>query len=156
MSAISRFSLRGKSRDSYMDLIEAFPLASIRSEDRLKVALEVLDQLLPRVGADEGVDMYLEALSDLVAVYEEERHPIPPASDADLLRHLLEAKGATQAELCRATGIAKSTVSEVFGGKRTFSRPMIRKLAHYFQVAPSILAVNSVEGDPSGPDDGSG
>ena len=142
MTMASRFALRGKSRDSYLELVRAFPLASIRSEERLEAAQEVLDGLLARAGTDEGVDMYLDALSDLVAVYEDERHPIPPASDADLLRHLLEAKGATQADLCRATGIAKSTVSEVLNGKRPFSRLIIRKLASYFQVDPSILAAN--------------
>ncbi len=142
MAAAPRFSLHGKNRDSYLELIEAFPLASIRSEERLAAAQEVLDRLLIRAGTDEGVDMYLDALSDLVAVYEDERHPIPPASDADLLRHFLEAKGATQADLCRVTGIAKSTVSEVLNGKRPFSRLMIRKLASYFQIDPSVLAAN--------------
>ena len=40
--------------------------------------------------------MYLDALSDLVAAYEDEHYPIEPASDADMLRHLMEAKGVTQ------------------------------------------------------------
>ena len=78
--------------------------------------------------------MYLDALSDLVAAYEDQHHAIAPASDADMLRHLLEAKVVTQAQLSRETGLAKSTISEVLAGKKAFSRQMIRKLADYFRV----------------------
>jgi len=142
MTTAPRFSLRGKCRDSNLELVEAFPLASIRSEERLAAAQAVLDRLIARAGTDKGVDMCLDALSDLVMVYEDERPPILPSSDADLPRHFLEAKGVTQADLCRATGVAKSTVSEVLNGKRPFSRLMIRKLANYFQVDPNIPAAN--------------
>jgi HTH-type transcriptional regulator/antitoxin HigA len=54
----------------------------------------------------------------------------------------LEARGATQAELHRATGIPKSTISEVLAGKKPFSRQMIRKLAAYFRVDVTVLAEN--------------
>ena len=70
------------------------------------------------------------------------RGSIQPASDAQLLRHFLEVKGVTPAQVSREAGIAKSTVSEVLAGKRPFSRQMIRKLADYFHVHVSGLAVN--------------
>lgn len=59
-----------------------------------------------------------------------------------MLRHLLVAKGANQAELHRATGIPKSTISEVLAGKKPFSRQMIRKLATYFQVEVTVLTAS--------------
>ena len=77
--------------------------------------------------------MYLDALSDLVASYEDQHHPIAPASDADMLRHLMEAKGVTQTQVSREAGIAKSTISEVLAGKKPLSRRMIRSLAGYFK-----------------------
>jgi HTH-type transcriptional regulator/antitoxin HigA len=40
-----------------------------------------------------------------------------PVADADLLRHLIEAKGVSQADVARETGIAESTISEVLGGQ---------------------------------------
>ena len=89
-----------------------------------------------------GEETYLDALSDLVAAYEDEHHAIEPASDADMLRHLMDAKGLSQIQLSRETGLPKSTVSEVLAGKRPFSRPMIRKLAAYFNVDVSVLAAN--------------
>jgi HTH-type transcriptional regulator / antitoxin HigA len=137
-----RFALKEKDRDSYMERVQSFPLASIKSEEHLDEAQKVMDRLLAKGELDDGEEMYLDALSDLVAAYEDEYHAIEPASDADMLRHLLEAKGVTQAQLSRDTAIPKSTISEVLAGKKRFSRQMIRKLADYFKVDVSVLAAN--------------
>jgi len=142
MATKTKFGLKGKDRDSYLELVLAFPLASIKSEEHLAEAQKVMDQLLARGELDNGEEMYLDALSDLVAAYEDAHHTIEPASDADMLRHLLEAKGVTQAQLSKETGLAKSSVSEVLAGKKPFSRQMIRKLADYFNVDVSVLAAN--------------
>ncbi len=101
-----------------------------------------MDRLLAAGEPDEGAELYLDALSDLVASYEDAHHAIEPASDADMLRHLMEAKGITQAQLSRQAGLPKSTISEVLSGKRPFSRSMIRKLAAHFRVDASVLAGN--------------
>lgn len=142
MTARTKFGLKGKGRDSYLDLVLAFPLAVIKSEDHLEAAQAVLDRLLAKGDLDDGEQMYLDALSDLVACYEDEHHPIAPASDADMLRHLMEAKGVSQTKVSRETGIAKSTISEVLAGRRPFSRQMIRKLAAFFKVDVTVLAAN--------------
>jgi HTH-type transcriptional regulator/antitoxin HigA len=142
MATKTKFGLKGKNRDSYLGLILAFPLSSICSDEHLQEAQKVMDGLLAKGELDDGEETYLDALSDLVGVYEEERHAIEPASDADMLRHLLEAKSVTQAQLSLQAGIAKSTISEVLAGKKPFSRQMIRKLAEFFQVEVSVLAGN--------------
>ena len=142
MATTSKFGLKGKGGDAYLALVQVFPLASIKSDEHLGAAQEVMDRLLAQGELDDGAAMYLDALSDLVAVYEDEHHAIAPASDADMLRHLIQAKGITQAQLSRETGIAKSTVSEVMAGKKVFSRQMIRKLAEYFRVDVGVLAGN--------------
>lgn len=142
MTTRTNFSLKGKNRDAYLELVQAFPLASIKSDEHLAAAQEVMDRLLAEGKLDDGEEMYLDALSDLVAAYEDEHHAIAPASDADMLRHLMEAQGVTQAQLSRDAKIAKSTISEVLAGKKPFSRQMIRKLADYFSVDVSVLAAN--------------
>src|SRR5579884_600732 len=101
MTVKTKFRLKGAGRDSYLGLVTNFPLASIKSEEQLQEAQKVMDRLLARGELDEGEEMYLDALSDLVAAYEDEYYPIEPASDADILRHLMEAKGVTQAQLGR-------------------------------------------------------
>jgi HTH-type transcriptional regulator/antitoxin HigA len=142
MAAYTPFRLRGKSSDTYLGLVRVFPLASIKSDEHLAAAGRMMDGLLRQGELDEGALTYLDALSDLVAVYEDEHHAIEPASDADMLRHLMEARGVTQIQLSRATGLPRSTISEVLAGKKPFSRQMIRKLADYFHVSVGVLAAN--------------
>jgi HTH-type transcriptional regulator/antitoxin HigA len=142
MATKPQFRLKGKNRDSYLELVQDFPLASVKSERHLKEAQLVIDFLLTRGKLDEGEETYLDALSDLVGAYEDEHHAIDPASDADMLRHLLDAKRVSQIQLSRDTGLPKSSISEVLSGKKQFSRQMIRKLADYFRVDVSVLAAN--------------
>ena len=142
MTTKSQFRLRGKDRDLYMELVLDFPLASIKSDEHLEAAQQVIDVLLARGTLDKGQALYLDALSDLVGAYEDEHHAIGPASDSDLLRHLMDAKGVSQMQLSTDTGLPKSTISEVLAGKRQFSRQMIRKLANYFCIDVGVLAAN--------------
>jgi HTH-type transcriptional regulator/antitoxin HigA len=142
MTVKTKFSLKGAGRDSYLELVLAFPLAPIKSDEQFQEAQKVIDQLLARGELDDGEEMYLDALSDFVAAYEDEHYAIEPASDADMLRHLMEAKSVTQAQLSRDAAISKSTISEVLAGKKPFSRQMIRKLADYFGVDASVLVAN--------------
>ena len=142
MATKSKFALKKKARDSYLERILRFPLASIQSDEHLAEAQKVMDRLLAQEKLDAGEEMYLDALSDLVASYEDQHYPILPPSDADMLRHLMEAKDVTQSQLSREAGIAKSTVSEILSGRKPFSRKIIRKLADYFAVDVSILSGN--------------
>jgi len=142
MATKTTFRLKGKNRDSYLELVLDFPLASIKSDKQLLEAQRVMDRLLAGGRLNEGQETYLDALSELVSAYEDAHHAIEPASDADMLRHLAEAKGIWQVELSRETGLPKSTVSEVLASKKPFGRQMMRKLADYFNVDVSVLAAN--------------
>jgi HTH-type transcriptional regulator/antitoxin HigA len=142
MASKTKFKLKAKDRDSYLELVQAFPLVSIGSDEHLEAASDTVDQLMAKGSLDHGEDMYLDALSDLIATYEDRHHDIEPASDADMLRHLLESKGVTQTEVCSATGLPKSSLSEVLSGKKQFSRQMIRVLADYFKIDASVLTAN--------------
>ena len=142
MMTKSKFQLKGASRDSYLTLVMAFPLASIKSDEQRHEAQLVMDQLLAQGELNGGESMYLDALSDLVAAFEDDHYSIEPPSDAEMLRHLMEAKGVTQAQLSRDTSVPKSTISEILAGKKHLTRQIIRKFADYFQVNASVLAVN--------------
>jgi HTH-type transcriptional regulator/antitoxin HigA len=131
---------RGR-RDLYLELIHQFPLRPIRSDEEAAAATKVLDSLTDRLDdlAVEERD-YLAILTDIIERYETETIPVPVVSDADVLRHLIAAKGVTQAEVASATDIAVSTISEVLSGRRKLTRAHIGKLARYFHVEPAIFA----------------
>lgn len=114
----------------------------ILSDEDLAAAQRGLDELLARGRLDSGEMTYLDALSDLVESYENEAHPFPQASDADMLRHLLDAKGITQIELSHDAGVPRLSLSEILAGKKPLSRQMIRKLAAYFDIDPGVLAAS--------------
>src|SRR5262245_46665766 len=103
--------------DTYFKLVRQHPLTSIRDDAELDAAQSILDDLLRRE-LDEGEQAYLEALSDLVVVYENEQHAIEPLPPHELLGYMLVERGMSQADLVRATGIAKATVSDLVSGKR--------------------------------------
>jgi len=124
----------------YLELVHQFPLRPIRSDKELDDAVRMVDVLLDRRDLAPEEEDYLEVLGDLVERYETEVHPMPPVSDAEVLRHLLEAKGVGRIELCAVTGIADSTISDVLKGKRSLNRGHIGKLARYFKVSPNVFA----------------
>lgn len=121
-------------RDLYLEWIRIFPLRPIRSDKELGEALAVVDELLDQKDLAPEERDYLDVLSSLVERYEKEQHPMPPVSDAQILRHLIEAKNVAQVQVARATGIAESTISAVLSGNRRLNREHIEKLARYFNV----------------------
>ena len=121
--------------DRYLEWIDEFPLRPIRSDRELKGALSVIDRLLDQARLLKCERDYLDVLRSLVRRYEQQQqHPIPPVSDADMLRHLIEARNVTQARVATDTGIAESTVSAVLAGNRRFNRDHIERLSRYFHV----------------------
>ncbi|HEV2970150.1 MAG TPA: helix-turn-helix domain-containing protein [Pirellulales bacterium] len=133
----------GEVRDTYFELVNEFPLVSIRSSRELKAARKMIDSLLAREPLNEGEEIYLDALSDLVAVYEDEEFEIHPPSDAGLLAHLLEAKQITQSDLAEALCISKSTICEVLSGKRELTRQQIMLMSNYFNIEPAAFLQKS-------------
>ena len=91
---IKNYSLTRKNKDSYLELVLNFPLASIKTEAHFTQAQKVIDRLIAQGQLDEGEELYLDALTDLVGTYEDAHYPIEPASDADMLRHFLEPKAS--------------------------------------------------------------
>ena len=126
--------------DGYIALVVRFPLRPIRSDEELERAVQMVDSLLDRRDLSSGEEDYLEVLGDLVERYEGEAHPMAPVCDAEMLRHLIEAKGISQTEISKATGIADSTISEILKGKRALNRSHIGRLARFFMVSPDVFA----------------
>jgi HTH-type transcriptional regulator / antitoxin HigA len=125
---------------SYLALVRGYPLLPICSEEDLDAALALVDRLLTREPPlDSGEEAYLETLAVLVQAYEDQHHPLPPVSGADMLRHFLEQHDKTLSQVARDTGIAVSTLSAVLNGKRQLNLRHIEKLAPYFGVEPAVF-----------------
>ena len=131
-----RVATDGADRDCYLELVQAFPLKHLRSDRQLSKAIKMIDALISRGKLERGEQDYLDVLTDIVEKYETENCPMSPVSDADMLRHLIEARGITQAKPSADVDIPMSSISEVLHGKKKLTRRHIGILAEYFGLDP--------------------
>lgn len=124
--------------DSYFELVKRFPLTHIRSLRHLGQAIALVDELLQK-RLDRGAQEYLDALSNLIATYEDEHAPIPDASESDVLRELMRSSGHKQVTLSKAVGISQSTLSAILTGEREMTKSHMVALARFFNVPPSVF-----------------
>jgi HTH-type transcriptional regulator / antitoxin HigA len=75
----------------------------------------------------------------LVEEYESGECPTPKVLQSDLLAHLIYAKGVSQAEVARETGLPTSVIANVLKGRRGISQANIARLARYFHVSPDSI-----------------
>ena len=115
------------------------PLRPIRTDEALARANAVIAALLGRGDLDPAEEDYLDVLGDLVAKYEDQAHPLPNVSGEEVLRHLLDARGLTQAELARGAGIAEPTISAILAGRRRLNRRHIAALAEHLKVDAAVF-----------------
>lgn len=143
MARTALSTLYGRSQDRYLELVLAFPLRHIKTEQELDAATRVIHTLIDLDTLSGPEQDYLDVLTDLVEAYESEHDPDEAVTDAEMLGHLLETKGVSQAAAAKGAGIAESTVSEVLSGKRTLNRKQIGKLAKFFGVGASAFEFRS-------------
>jgi HTH-type transcriptional regulator/antitoxin HigA len=116
-----------------------FPLRPIRTDEELARANALVAELIGRDDLDAAEDDYLDVLGDLIWKYEGEAHPLPSVSGEAMLRHLIEARDLTQAEVARGSKIAEPTISAILAGRRSLNRDHIAALSRYFQVSPALF-----------------
>lgn len=122
----------------YLAHVTDFPLESIRDDEHLDSAIAKIDRLLDQPALSPGDEMYLSALSDLVALYETEHIPIPEVRGTDILRHLMEENDLRQKDLVPLLG-STSIVSEILSGKRPLTLAHITKLSERFGLPTDVL-----------------
>jgi HTH-type transcriptional regulator/antitoxin HigA len=138
MTRTKPISRPGRLPDTYFALVRRHPLKSIQTDTDLDAGQAVIDDLL-RQDLDAGGLAYLDALSDLVLLYERERHPVPPLAPHELLAYLLSERGLSQADLVRQTGIAKATISDLVSGKRAFTVEQMHLVAKAFGLPAEVF-----------------
>lgn len=115
------------------------PLLTIRNEREYDLAVERLNSLLDEVGTNLQHPLYtlLDTLGILLHAYEEQHHPIPDSSGAEVLRFLMAEHGLIQSELPEIG--SQGVVSEILSGKRELNMRQIRALAMRFKVSPAVF-----------------
>jgi|SRR4051794_27968020 HTH-type transcriptional regulator/antitoxin HigA len=124
---------------SYPELLRQAQPEIINDDRSHGRALRTVESLMkkPRLTKAEG--KLLDLLAKLIDDYEEKIYPTPEVSPSRMLKHLIDAKCTTQAELARQTGVPRSTISEVLKGKRSISTENAFRLADYFHVNATLF-----------------
>ena len=113
----------------------------IRSDEQLARANAVIAKLLAQGDLDAAEDDALDVLGDLVWNYENAAHPLPTVSGEEMLRHVIESRGLTQAEVARGSKIAEPTISAILAGRR-LNRDHIAAIAEYFGISPVVFVAS--------------
>ncbi len=123
----------------YLELVQELPLRPLKSDEDLSRANAMIKTLISREELTPDEDDYLDVLGGLVQEYEDEHHPLPPISEADMLRCLLESRAVTHSVVSTETGIAESTLSSILAGRRSLNRKHIAALSRFFKVSPAVF-----------------
>ncbi len=105
-----------------------------RNDKEFNILVSYLDRLLEIVGSDENHHLagLVDAISNLIAAYEEEHYPAQKTKGIDALKYLMEAHQIKQSDL-RKIG-SQGVVSEILNGKRSLNLRQIKFLAAFFHV----------------------
>src|SRR5689334_17163411 len=96
---------------AYRRLMERLLLRPMENDQELAEATALADELFDRPSLLPEEQQYLDALCDLMVVYEDRICPIRDVSAAEMLRHLIDQRGVTQQTVSKETGIANSTIT---------------------------------------------
>jgi HTH-type transcriptional regulator/antitoxin HigA len=115
------------------------PILTIHNEREYDLAVEHLNELLDEIGTDENHPLYdlLDTLGTLIRAYEDEYHPMPEVSGAEMLRYFMEEHQLTQSDIPEIG--SQGVVSEILNGKRELNTRQIKLLAKRFKVSPAVF-----------------
>jgi HTH-type transcriptional regulator/antitoxin HigA len=115
------------------------PILTIRNEREYARAVKRLNELLDEIGTNERHPLYglMDALGTQIADYEEQHHPLPACSGAEMLRYFMQEYDLKQADLPEVG--SQGIVSEILTGKRELNLRQIRALAQRFHVSPAAF-----------------
>jgi len=111
----------------------------IRTEEKYQEYLAQFEELFFLENRTQDEEDLFDKLALLIGDYEDKQYPTPEASPVDVLKHLMEARGMSQADLVEVTGLKSGRVSEIVNGKREISKDLAKKLGSFFGVSPGLF-----------------
>lgn len=123
----------------YEQLLLEFAPRAIRSRRQYERVLRQVDRLMRKPKLTRAEDDLLELLASLVAQYEQTRFPAPDVTPGEMIAHLMQARGATEADVAAAAAVSAQTVTRFIDGSRPLDDASRAKLAKYFHVSQDLF-----------------
>ena len=127
-------------QSAWQGLNELVPLGTINSERDYKRRVQIMDELLARVGANESHRLMplLDLVTREIETYEAKHHALPEATPAAMLAYLMQEHNLKQTDLAEELG-GQSIVSAILNGKRELNTRQVKALAKRFNVSPAVF-----------------
>ena len=127
-------------QSAWQGLNKLVPLGTINSERDYKRRVQIMDELLARVGANESHRLMplLDLVTREIETYEAKHHALPEATPAAMLAYLMQEHNLKQTDLAEELG-GQSIVSAILNGKRELNTRQVKALAKRFNVSPAVF-----------------
>jgi HTH-type transcriptional regulator / antitoxin HigA len=119
----------------------------IENDDDYRAARERLESLMDAEEPEEVALLRAQAM--LVAAWEEQQAPAVPPDPIEAIRFRMGQMALAPRDLAATLG-TRSRVSEVLGGKRPLTLPMIRRLHRDLGIPADVLIRDPVPHRPAG------
>jgi HTH-type transcriptional regulator / antitoxin HigA len=118
-------------------------MAQIKTEKQYDKAVERIEDLLQIVGnhtpKDDKYFVELDLLSDLVAEYEEQYHPVSRPTLPEIIRLRMAELGISQKKLAGILQVSPSRISEYLSGKSEPTLKVARRLSVELGIDADII-----------------
>ena len=113
------------------------------NKESYQTALKRMEELLQVVGnetsSESGEYKELEAVSNIVAEYEEQYHPFEPVGLNEMIELRMYQRKLKQKDLARILGTSPSRISEILTGKRKLTFDLAKALYEKLNIDAELI-----------------
>jgi HTH-type transcriptional regulator / antitoxin HigA len=124
---------------TYSKLLSEIAPQAIETEEEYDRLLAIAERLTFAKNTTPEETALHKLLVTLIEVYETENYPMDKSLPHEILQHILESSGLSQADLVEIMRSSSDVVSEVVNGKRAVSKAQAKALGDYFKVLPNLF-----------------
>lgn len=110
----------------------------INTDEEYERALKLAEQLTFTKNQTPEQRALYKLLVTQIEVYEAENYPMDEVRPHEVLQHIIEASGISQADLANLIG-SENEVSDVLSGKKPINQTQAQALGKRFKVSPSLF-----------------
>ncbi len=122
----------------YSNLLAQTAPKVIETEEDYEEALELAEKLTFAKNKTPEERLLYRLLVTLIEVYEAENYPMNEVKPHEVLQHIIEASGISQADLANLIG-SDNEVSDILNGKKSINETQAKALGERFKVSPSLF-----------------
>ncbi len=122
----------------YSNLLAQVAPQVIETEEEYDRALELAEHFTFAKNLTPEETALYKLLVTLIEVYEAENYPMDEVTPHEVLRHIIEASGISQADLANLIG-SDDEVSDILSGKKPINETQAKALGERFKVSPSLF-----------------